>query len=177
MAGAMGKSRPHSANLREGLANTVALMAALAGEVLLDGTATGQDHATGIVAHLLWQANEDPSGQLWASLSDILPLLAEAAPDVFLNAVDTASTGADPIIRKLFMDSSQSMFAARSAHTYLLFALERLAWSPDYLGGAALPLARLVRLHPGCRLANRPGTTRPRIFVLWDPQNAAPFHE
>jgi hypothetical protein len=177
MAGAMGKSRPHSTHLREGLANTVALMAAMAGEVLLDGTATGQDHATGIVAHLLWQANEDQSGQLWASLSDVLPLLVEAAPDVFLNAVDTASTGADPIIRKLFMDSSQNMFAASSAHTYLLWALERLAWSPDYLGGAALALARLVRIDPGGRLANRPGTSLRGIFVLWYPQTAATFEE
>ena len=129
------------------------------------------------MAHLLWQANEDQSGQLWASLSDVLPLLAEAAPDVFLNAVDTASTGADPIIRKLFMDSSQNMLAASSAHTYLLWALERLAWSPDYLGGAALALARLVRLDPGGRLANRPGTSLRGIFVLWYPQTAATFEE
>jgi len=53
MAGAMSKSRPHSTHLREGLADTIALMAALAGDVLLAGTATSQDHATGIVTHLL----------------------------------------------------------------------------------------------------------------------------
>jgi hypothetical protein len=177
MAGAMGKSRPHSTHLREGLADTIALMAAIAGDVLLGGTATGQDYATGIVAHLLRQANEDPSGQLWASFSDVLPLLAEAAPDVFLTAVDTASAGADPVIRQLFMDSSQGAFAARSAHTSLLWALERLAWSPDYLGGAALALARLARLDPGGRFANRPGNSLRGIFVLWYPQTTATFEE
>ena len=117
MAGAVGKSRPHSTHLREGLADTLALMASRASDVLLGGTATGQDHATGIVAHLLRKANEDPSGRLWASLSDVLPLLAEAAPDVFLNAIDTASAGADPVIRQFFMDSSQGAFATNSAHT------------------------------------------------------------
>ncbi len=177
MAGAMGRSRPHSTHLREGLADTIALMAAREGDILLGGTATGQDHAAGFVVHLLRQANEDSSGQLWASLSDVLPLLAEAAPDVFLNAVDTASAGVDPVIRKLFMDNSPDMFAARSAHTSLLWALEQLAWSPDYLSGAALALARLARLDPGGRLANRPGNSLRRIFVLWYPQTAATFEE
>src|SRR5712692_401374 len=177
MAGAMGKSRPHSTHLHEGLVDTLALMASRASDVLLGGTATGQDHAAGFVSHLLRQANEDPSGQLWASLSHVLPLLAEAAPDVFLTAVDTASAGADPVIRQLFMDSSQGAFAARSAHTSLLWALERLAWSPDYLGGAALALARLARLDPGGRLANRPGNSLRGIFVLWYPQTTATFEE
>src|SRR5262249_12718684 len=65
MAGAVGKSRPHSTHLREGLADTLALMASRASDVFLGGTATGQEHATGLVAHLLRKANEDPSGRLW----------------------------------------------------------------------------------------------------------------
>lgn len=177
MAGAMGKSRPHSTYLREGLADTMALIAADTGDVLLGGTATGQDYAAGFVAHLLRQANEDPSGQFWASLSDVLPLLAEAAPDAFLNAVDTASADADPVIRKLFMDSSQGTFAASSAHTPLLWALERLAWSPNYLSGATLALTHLAKLDPGGYLANRPGNSLRGIFVLWYPQTAATFEE
>jgi len=177
MASAVGKSRPHSTHLREGLADTLALMASRTSDVFLGETATGQDHATGIVAHLLRKANEDPSGRLWVSLSDVFPLLAEVAPDDFLNAIDTASAGADPVICKLFMDTSQVTFAVSSAHTSLLWALERLAWSPDYLGGAALALARLVRLDPGGRLANRPGNSLRGIFVLWYPQTAATFEE
>jgi hypothetical protein len=112
MASAVGKSRPHSTHLRQGLADTLALMAARASDALLGGTATGQDHASGIVAHLLRQANADLTGQHWVSLSDVLPLLAEAAPDDFLNAVDTACTGTDPLIHKLFTDTPQMTFAA-----------------------------------------------------------------
>ncbi|SRR5579875_1057749 len=177
MANALKKSRPHSTYLREGLANTVALMAVRASDVVLGGTYSGEDHATGIVMHLLQQANEDSSGQLWTSLSDVLPLLAEAAPDVFLNAVDTASTGDDPLICKLFTDTTGSTFEMHSAHTELLWSLERLAWSPDYLSNAALALARLTRLDPGGRLANRPGSSLRSIFVPWYPQTSATFEE
>jgi hypothetical protein len=177
MANAVGKSRPHSMHLREGLADNLALMATRADDTFLGGTSTGQDHATGIVAHLLRQANGDPSGQLWMSLTDVLPSLAEAAPDDFLNAVDTASAGADPLIHKLFTDTTQVTFTAHSAHTSLLWSLERLAWSPDYLSGATLALARLARLDPGGRLANRPGNSLRGIFVLWYPQTAASFEE
>lgn len=138
---------------------------------------SGEDHATGIVVHLLQQANEDVSGQLWTSLSDVLPLLAEAAPDVFLSAVDTASTGDNPIICKLFTDTTGNTFEVNSAHTALLWALERLAWSPDYLSNVALALARLTRLDPGGRLANRPGSSLRGIFVPWYPQTSASFEE
>lgn len=177
MAGALNKSRPHSKPLREGLADTVALMAIRASNVILGGTYSGQDHATGIVSQLLRQANKDPSGQFWTSLSDVLPAFAEAAPDIFLNAVDTASTGDDPIICKLFTDTISSTFTVSSAHTALLWALERLAWSPDYLGAVALALARLTQLDSGGRLANRPGSSLRAIFVPWCPQTAASFEE
>jgi hypothetical protein len=34
-----------------------------------------------ILQRLLDRANSDPGGQLWTSVSDVLPLLAEAAPE------------------------------------------------------------------------------------------------
>lgn len=177
MAGALNKSRPHSRYLREGLADTVALMSVRTHDVILGGKYSGQDHAAGIVVHLLQQANEDPSGKLWTSLSDVLPALAEAAPDAFLTVVDAASTGGDPLICKLFTDTTNNPFARSSAHPSLLWALERLAWSPDYLSGSALALARLTRLASGERLANPPGKSLHDIFVPWFPQTAATYEE
>jgi hypothetical protein len=177
MANALEHSRPHSKLLREGLAHTLALIATRASDTLLGGTATGQNYATFIVRQLLEKANEDQSGQIWVSLSDILPLLAEASPDSFLNAIDNASLGADPVILKLFTDTSGDPFTTSSAHPNLLWALERLAWSPNYLGSAMLCLARLVRLAPGGRLTNRPGHSLRAIFCPWWPQTAASFEE
>ena len=176
-ASIMGRSRPQSRFLREGLANTLALMATRTGNNLLGGNVTGQNFATTIVTQLLRQANDDRSGQTWISLADVLPLLAEAAPDAFLRALDTATSGANPVIQRLLTDQSGDLLTTRSAHVYLLWALERLAWSPDYLSRAALFLARLTRLDPKGRLANRPGGSLQGIFVFWYPQTSATFEE
>ncbi len=177
MANALEKSRPHSRYLREGIAETIALMAVRAGTDVLGGTATGQDHAEAIVMQLLEQANEDWSGQIWISLSDVLPLLAEAAPDVFLRALEKATAGKDPLILKLFIDQEGNSFTTRSAHPPLLWALERLAWSPDYLSRVALVLARLVQIDPGGHLGNRPGSSLRQIFLAWYPQTAATLEQ
>ena len=74
MASALGRSRPHSAHLREGLADNLALMATRASDTILGGTATGQEHATGIVAHLL-AAGKQRSG--WAALDVALRCFAD----------------------------------------------------------------------------------------------------
>jgi hypothetical protein len=177
MANMMGRSRPHSSYLREGLADTLALISARAGDTLLGGIATGQNHANTIVTQLLQQANENPSGQVWTSLSDVLPLFAEAAPDSFLNAIDKALVGTDPVILKLFTDKSANSLTAKSAHPHLLWALERLAWSPDYLSRSALFLARLTRLNPSGHLANRPSSSLRGIFLPWCPQTTATFKQ
>ena len=61
----------------------------------------------------------------------------------------------------------------RPTHTGLLWALEALAWSPEYLGAAALSLARLAQIDPGGRWANRPDHSLNQIFLPWQPQTAA----
>ena len=62
-------------------------------------------------------------------------------------------------------------------HTGLLWALEALAWSPEYLGSAALALARLAQVDPGGRWANRPSRSLNQIFLPWNPQTTATREE
>ncbi len=50
---------------------------------------------------------------------------------------------------------------------------ERLAWHPDYLGRATSVLAKLARLDPGGKLANRPINSLHEIFLCWHPQTLA----
>ncbi len=75
MAPVLGHARPHSGLLRKEIADTLALMAARRTQTLLSGGRTGQDRADHVVRQLLARANADETGALWASLSDILPLL------------------------------------------------------------------------------------------------------
>ena len=168
-----GKVRVHSSDLRNGLGRTVALMGVRGDEVRLSGGRTARQWAERVVWSLLKRANEDPSAQLWASLEDVLPLLAEAAPDVFLRAVAEAASGQQPLTRKLFQDGDRSWHAS-SPHTGLLWALECVAWSGRHLGFAAELFATLAEIDPGGKLSNRPAASLRDLFRPWLPQTSAP---
>ena len=85
----------------------------------------------------------------------MLPTLAEASPGGFLDAVDTGLDSGG--LNAVFDPETESTPFASPTHTGLLWALEALAWSPEYLGSAALALARLAQIDPGGSWANRPG--------------------
>ena len=169
-AGVHGQVPAHSSGLCEGLAVTLAIMGAR-GEVLtVAGGVTLRQQAESIVSELLDRANQDT--RLWLSLSHVLPLLAEAAPDVFLEAVEDGLDGDNPVVMELFVEAPSPLFGSAN-HTGLLWALESLAWSPDHLARAALVLATLACLDPGGQWANRPAASLRAIFLPWLPQTTA----
>ncbi len=173
MASIHGKVREHSGDLRHGIATTLALLGALGDRVDAEGGATGEDWAGYLVREVLDAANADDSGRLWASLEDALPLLAEAAPGRFLDAVRDGTQGDSPVLRKVFLDEGDGgVFAAHSPHTGLLWAVETVAWSPEHFGQAVDLLARLAELDPGGRLSNRPFNSLSEILCPWHPQNS-----
>jgi hypothetical protein len=160
-----GKVLTRSNWLREGILEMLALMATRSSEILLSGAnRSGEDVARRIVWRLMEQAKDNPI--LWASLSDKLSLLAEAAPEILLDAIEDGLAGENPILISLFQDRS-SHSALSSPHTGLLWALELLAFYPDYLRRATLSLARLTRLDPGGKLSNRPRSSLKTIFLWW----------
>ena len=89
MAPLYGLEQRWSSDLRRGLAQGVALLA-FPRPV---GGQTGPGHAGSLVRNLLDRAGDDDTGKLWQQLSDVVPLLAEAAPGVFLEAVSRDSGG------------------------------------------------------------------------------------
>ena len=133
MASVYGKTRIHSSDLRKGLATTLAACGAFGEEVEVGAVGTAADWAASVVAQLLRRANEATTGDLWASLTDVLPLLAEAAPDVFLRAVqEGVRERSEPLLSKMFLDAEAGdAFSVNSPHTGLLWALEGLAWSSE----------------------------------------------
>lgn len=168
-----GKARIHSTDLRNGLARSIALLGSRGDEVRLSGGRSARQWAERVVWSLIQHANEDDSAQLWASLSDVLPLLAEAAPDVFLRATADGAGGAQPLLGALFQDQEDSWHAS-SPHTGLLWALDCVAWSPRHLGFSAEVLAKLAEIDPGGKLSNRPAASLRDIFRPWVPQTSAP---
>lgn len=172
-AGLLGATPRHSSQVREGLAETLALMAARNREVQISGQRQGQAIANRLVHRLLKDANHDDTNRLWASLEHELPLLAESAPEEFLDAIEGMLSNKHQA-RLWFRDSENhdAMFVS-SPHTGLLWALEGLAWAPEYLPRVALTLCRLDQLDPGGRFANRPRASFREIYLPWHPQTSA----
>jgi hypothetical protein len=173
MAPVLGKVRAHSANLRLGLATTLALLGSHGERIVAGSGLTGQEWASGTVRQILETANQDKTCHLWASFRNVLTLFAEAAPTVFLDAVRDGLQGESPLLQGMFMESegSNALFAA-SPHSSLLWALEICAWSPTYFGQTVDLLARLAEVDPGGRLGNRPAACLATIFCPWYQQNS-----
>ena len=131
----LGKTRSYSSDLRRGLATTLALLG-IYGDQTIDGV-TGCEWVAGIIREVLGHANADESCLLWASLADVLPLLAEAAPSQFLEAVRHGTAGDPPVLRGMFGDAEGGdALSTESAHSSLLWAMEVCVWSPEHFGVA-----------------------------------------
>ena len=166
MAGVIGPQPQNSGVLRTGIANTLAIMGAKGESIRTTGDLTIEGCAGLCVRNVI----DTDDWKIWASLP--LGVLAEAAPDEFLAAVDRGLSGDHPVLRGLFGDQEDDLFSS-PAHTGLLFALETLAWSEGHLVRSATALAKLARIDPGGKWANRPLASLRSIFLLWSPQTTA----
>lgn len=168
MASLYGKEQSYSETLREGIAQTLILIAVFGDDVQLSLSTTPQAWVDNVVYELLHNAD----WKLWHSLSDVLPLIAEASPSSFLDAVEFSLSQKQPPIMGMFSEMANS-FTSSSAHVSLLWALEGLAWSPQLLGRVTVILGKLARLDPGGKLSNRPLNSLRSIFLLWLPHTYA----
>jgi hypothetical protein len=171
-ASILGKQRAHSPLFVNALADTLAMMAVADDDVPLVGGRRGATEARVVVRTVLDAANEDETGRLWHAVSSALPLMAEAAPEVFLNAVESGARDADGPVLTLFQEDT-GFLSSSSPHPSLLWALETIAWHPDYLPRSARVLAALTRLAPPVKILNRPLNSLKDILVLWSNGTAA----
>ncbi len=172
LANVKGKTRRYSAGVRTGLAASLAIIATQPEfERLANTTRGGASLARGVVARLLRAANEDPVRERWVDLEDELPVLAEASPNEFIDEIQRGLEGVQPPLAELFVEEP-GMLVPRSRVAGLLWALERLAWSPEYLSPVVVILARLAALDPGGRNGNRPANSLMEILLPWHPQTS-----
>lgn len=166
-----GLSPEYSDLLRHGVGEVLILLALWGDRVRAASTAG--DRAEAIVARLL----RDADGPRWWSLARDFSLLAEAAPRRFLDAVEASLDQDDPPIRVLFEISGDGLFASHRL-SELLWALESLAWSPEWLARVSRVLARLDALDdPASNAGNHPINSLRSIHLLWCPQTHATLAE
>ena len=168
-------NRRRSSTLRTGLADGLALLGSH-GLDPLPGGITCEDLARVVVRGILDQASADQTGTHWRSLSSELALLAEGAPELFLDAILEGASGAEPPLLTMFGDDTATAgWMTSSPHTGVLWALETLCWSAEHLISGTRALAQLAAIDPGGRLANRPIASLTTVLVPWIRQTSAPL--
>jgi hypothetical protein len=160
----------HSRWLREGLMTTLLHMAALHEEAGFLVTGSSPQHFVDEIVRGLPNLSTDH--RLLESLREHLPLLAEAAPIPFFEALERLLEGDAEKIRPIFSERDD-FFAPSSAHTGVLWALELLAWDEAHLLRAAMCLAKLAAIDPGGKLANRPLNSLRDVLLSWSPHTNA----
>ncbi|WP_437591136.1 AAA family ATPase [Sorangium sp. So ce1000] len=104
-----------------------------------------------------------------------MPLLAEAAPETFLECVEASLREGDAGIARLLAEETRF---GGSPHTGLLWALETLGWDERLMPRVASALARLAQhdakfdTRPG-RMANRPKESLGALLRIAMPQTRA----
>jgi hypothetical protein len=166
-----GKVLVHSRSLREGVAESLALLGAK-GKAL---SSTSNSKAEGTARVVVRKLLDDADWLAWASLNNEMPLLAEAAPNEFLNAVEVAVADAatSPFVEVFRQEGSGGDLGGWNYMTGVLWALETLAWHPDYLGRVTILLGDLASIDPGGTWANRPCNSLVDIFLPWYAQTLA----
>ncbi|MEW8441729.1 MAG: hypothetical protein AB2689_26580 [Candidatus Thiodiazotropha taylori] len=163
-----GMTLTHSQLLRCGLAESLALLGSHPKALKSSTYGRAEETAALAVREIL----TDADWKCWATLSDHLPLLAEAAPSEFLNAIEATLLKKPCPIDLLFSEEGDGI-TGRSYMSGILWALETLAWDSDYLIRVVVCLGELASRDPGGRWSNRPINSLTTIFLPWLPQTCA----
>ena len=170
-AGLYGKVRDHSPALREGICDTLVLLAVhdnhlfqhrLGIDVAARVSGTIRDLLTPLTLEKLLSHDND------------LPRYAEAAPEEFLNLIEADLRQPEPTVLGLLKPAGNDIFD-RCSRTGLLLAMECLAWK--HLGRVSAILAQLSRTVIDDNSANKPIASLEEIYRSWLPQTAASFQE
>ncbi len=172
-AGLYGKTREHSRALREGICETLVLLAVHGNSLFPDRLGINME----VKVNLLIRSLLTPlTPEKLLSQSDDLPLYAEAAPEEFLKIIEADLKTAEPQIYALMKPADTGFFGG-CPRTGLLWALESLAWKPDQLVRVSLILAKLAEREIDDNWTNKPANSVLAIYRSWMPQTAASIDE
>lgn len=167
-----GKKHPYSYSLRKGISETLALLGC---------NASKPDKITSnkieqVITLAIREIFDKSSWQLLAGLSDFLPLIAEASPREFIDAINDSLTCSPSPFLELFAQEGDGISGCNYM-VGLLWALETLAWSPANLTDVTITLAELASIDPGGKWSNRPISSLSEIFMPWHTQTTASIEQ
>lgn len=166
-----GKTREFSAEFREGISETLVLLA-VDGGALFKGR-LGVDTAVEAVQVVRELLPSPLTTRVLEANDRDLPTYAEAAPDEFLSILERDLNSEDPSVLGLLRPADPGVFGSSPRRTGLMWALEGLSWSPETVLRAASILACLAKVEINDNWVNKPAHSLESIFRAWMPQTAA----
>lgn len=168
-AGIYGKTREVSGALRNGLSETLVLLAVYGPSLFrMRLNVDTEARANNLVRSLLLPLTE----KKLESQIDNMVVYAEAAPETFLSIIETDLKSKNSAAMALMRPKSEAMFGS-APRTGLLWALEGLAWSDALFMRTVLVLGRLAERPLNDNLVNKPSNSLAAIFRAWMPQTSA----
>lgn len=166
-----GKVLPHSSSIRKGISEGLAIISTQNIGLINCSNKFGDFIARDVIKEVFSSSD----WKLWASTQDVQPILAEAAPDEFLDSLENNVAHHDKPFSTLFSQEGIGGFTGTNYMTGLLWSLESLAWSPDYLTRCVVLLGEMDSYDPGGNWTNRPGNSIVDILLPWLPHTTASF--
>jgi hypothetical protein len=168
LASIHGKVLKYSPQLRQGLAESLALLGNKSDDLIYCSQRKPETVAILAVREIFVNAD----WVLWGSLNNLLPVLAEAAPDEFLKIVENALQQTPCPFDELFSQEG-SGFNGGNYLTGLLWALETLAWDKKFFVRVCVLFGEIASHDPGGNWTNRPANSLTTILLPWLPQTIA----
>lgn len=175
MVNVLGKARAYSGGLLSGIGDTLCILAihgnSICGARLEVDLETRVEH---VVRGLLTNVSEDG----WLSLRHQLSTLAEASPAAFLDCIEAELRESKPKITAI-IGISEDEYNGECLRTDLLWALESLAWHPEYFRRCATILFDLRRFDHlmNDNWSNKPSSSIEDIFRVYPPCSVVDVRE
>lgn len=161
-----GKKAEYSTSIKKGIAETLLYMM-----VFADRATNSKNYLISRIKGLLINIYKNlDTWQKWASVDPILPILAEADPDMFLEYLERTIADKQQLFVELFTDDRDAFPLGGCKHTGLLWGLELTLCLPQFSKRSADILMELALIDPGGTWSNRPKNSLTRIFLYWLPQ-------
>ena len=165
-----GKKREYSGALREGICETLVLLAVHGNNLFRERLGINiEEKVDLLIRRLLTPLTAE---KLFSQRGD-LPLYAEAAPNEFLRIIEEDLRSPEPQIYTLMKPADTGLLGGSCPRTGLLWALENLAWKPEQLLRVSVILAKLAERKITDNWANKPENSLRSIYRSWMPQTAA----
>lgn len=110
----------------------------------------------------------------WLSNRHVLELIAEASPKSYIRFIQDDLVKDNSIIRRLFIPKGNiSFWGVPENYVEVLFSLQILLWSEEWLLPVSCILAELCGIKNGISLSNKPIEALYETYAIWMPQTYA----